>query len=138
MTEELFLDSNQFNGTLNDCIGTKMHELKELNLFCNQFSGTIPSSIGQLKKLGKEYFLLIRTKTVSKYILTSSLFLFHGLTITELLGLEDNQLSGSVSTDICSLRSVHLTDLWADCHGSNPEVDCPADCCTKCCPGPDC
>ena len=51
--EELFLDSNQLNGTLDECIGTDLRRLIKLHLFGNQLSGDIPSSLGQLKSLGK-------------------------------------------------------------------------------------
>ena len=50
---ELYLDSNLLNGTVSECIGTNLRELKKMHLFGNRFSGTIPSTLGQLQKIGE-------------------------------------------------------------------------------------
>lgn len=51
-TENLLLDSNRFNGTINNCLGN-LAEMKHMYLYDNELTGTIPDGIGRLEKLGK-------------------------------------------------------------------------------------
>lgn len=53
--------------------------------------------------------------------------------LNELL-LHNTQITGSIPESICNLRqSFILDDLWTDCGGENPEIDCPfPDCCNRC------
>lgn len=79
-------------------------ELRDLYLDGNAITGTIPSiEPGQLEKLSE--FLL-----------------------------QDNKIRGTMPKVICSLRSDFvLDDLWTDCSGENPEIDCDfPECCNRC------
>jgi hypothetical protein len=49
-----------------------------------------------------------------------------------------NFLTGSMPTSICDLRSAELEDLFSDCGGSNPEIECDyPGCCNRCFEGGD-
>ena len=67
IVEELYLDYNEFNGTLIDCIGANLRKLRRLHLFGNHFSGTIPSTLGQLQNIGED-------KCIIKYALLNHFF----------------------------------------------------------------
>jgi hypothetical protein len=44
-----------------------------------------------------------------------------------------NFLTGSMPESICDLRSGQLEDLFSDCGGSNPEIECDfPGCCNRC------
>ena len=78
--------------------------IKDLYLDGNQLTGTIPPiESGQFERLNE--FLL-----------------------------QDNKLSGSMPDSICSLRSDFiLDDLWTDCGGDSPEIECDfPECCNRC------
>ncbi len=78
--------------------------LRDLYLDGNRLTGTIPRiNSGQLERLN------------------------------ELL-LQDNRITGTMPSSICDLRSEFvLDDLWTDCGGSNPEIECDfPDCCNRC------
>lgn len=78
--------------------------LRDLYLDGNQLTGTVPAiESGNLERLNE--FLL-----------------------------QDNKLSGSVPNSICSLRtSFVLDDLWTDCGGGSPEIQCDfPECCNRC------
>lgn len=82
----------------------KPPELRDLYLDSNRIYGTIPYVWpGQLEKLNE--------------------FLLH-----------NNRISGTMPQAICNLRSNFiLDDLWTDCSGSSPEVDCDfPECCNRC------
>ena len=79
-------------------------DLRDLYLNGNKITGTIPPiASGQLKKLSE--FLL-----------------------------QDNLISGTMPDSICALRSNFiLDDLWTDCGGSLPEIECEfPECCNRC------
>ena len=79
-------------------------ELRDLYLDGNNITGTIPPIVtGQLEKLSE--FLL-----------------------------QDTGISGSMPDSICSLRSQFiLDDLWTDCSGELPEIECDfPECCNRC------
>ena len=47
--------------------------------------------------------------------------------------LQNNNFTGQMPQSICNLTSgasKTLLDLWADCSGSSPKVNCS--CCSKC------
>ena len=48
--EALFLDENQLNGTIPDCVGD-LGGLKQLYLFENQLTGEVPDTLSQLVKI---------------------------------------------------------------------------------------
>ena len=78
--------------------------LRDLYLDGNEISGPVPSfSAGKLTNLNE--FLLHRTK-----------------------------ITGSMPESVCNLReNFILDDLWADCGGSSPEIDCDfPNCCNRC------
>ena len=79
-------------------------DLRDLYLDGNEITGTIPPIVsGQLEKLNE--FLL-----------------------------QDNQISGTMPDSICALRSDFiLDDLWTDCSGESPEIECDfPECCNRC------
>jgi hypothetical protein len=51
---------------------------------------------------------------------------------TDEVGLEQNRLNGTVSSNVCAAFDKARVDFWSDCGGSSPEISCP--CCTTCCP----
>ena len=78
--------------------------LRDLYLDGNPLSGTVPPiRDGQLQFLNE--FLVHRT-----------------------------ELSGRMPVSICDLRTNNiLDDLWSDCGGNNPEIECDfPDCCNRC------
>jgi hypothetical protein len=78
--------------------------LRDLWLDGNRLTGTVPSiRPGQLEMLNE--------------------FLVH-----------DTFLTGSMPQSVCSLRFDHiLDDLWSDCGGASPEIECDfPDCCNRC------
>ena len=99
----LYLNGNAFSGVIPPNYGNAP-SLRDLYLSSNQLTGTVPEiSIGQLPVLNE--FLV-----------------------------DDNMLEGSMPNSVCNLRSLgRLEDLWADCRGFPPEVECSIpDCCTAC------
>jgi hypothetical protein len=78
--------------------------LRDLYLDGNQITGTVPPvPVGRLLQLNE--FLLQRT-----------------------------MLMGTVPASVCNLRlNENLDDLWTDCGGSSPEIECDfPDCCNRC------
>lgn len=52
--------------------------------------------------------------------------------LTELL-FQFNFLTGSMPASICDLRSISLENLFSDCGGSDPEIECDfPGCCNRC------
>ena len=79
-------------------------DLRDLYLDGNVITGNIPSIVpGQLEKLSE--FLL-----------------------------QDNEITGTMPDSICSLRADFiLDDLWTDCGGELPEIECDfPECCNRC------
>jgi hypothetical protein len=78
--------------------------LRDLYLNGNMLTGTVPSiEPGQLEQLNE--------------------FLLQG-----------NRLQGVMPESICNLRAEFiLDDLWTDCGGQTPEIECDfPDCCNRC------
>ena len=99
--KELFLSSNELEGTLGESLG-KLTALKFLDLAGNQLSGVIPTSIGSctaLQQLGLAYNLLSGS-------VPSELGDLSGLAI---LFLTDNFLSGQIPSELGLLK---LRKLW--------------------------
>ena len=79
-------------------------ELRDLYLDGNNITGRVPPiASGQLKKLSE--------------------FLLH-----------NNRITGTMPDSICDLRSNFiLDDLWTDCGGPSPEIECEfPECCNRC------
>jgi hypothetical protein len=52
--------------------------------------------------------------------------------------LQFNFLTGSMPASVCALRSGELEDLFSDCGGSDPEIECEfPGCCNRCFEGGD-
>jgi Leucine rich repeat len=127
--EALLLDTNQLQGTIPECIGNLV-KLRQLFLFKNQLTGQVPAQLSQLSKLGK-------LRTYGKFVsLRPTIFLIFCPDCTDELGIEQNDLTGQVSNDVCKAFSSASVDFWADCGGSTPEMSCK--CCTICCPAASC
>jgi hypothetical protein len=78
--------------------------LRDLYLDGNRITGTVPSiRTGQLEFLNE--FLLHRTS-----------------------------ITGTMPDSVCNLRKDFiLDDLWTDCGGESPEIECDfPDCCNRC------
>ena len=83
---------------------SKPPELRDLYLEGNFLTGTVPwIATGKLEKL------------------------------SELL-LHNNRISGTMPDSICKLRSNFILDnLWTDCSGPSPEIECEfPECCNRC------
>lgn len=123
--EELYLEKNDFNGTLPDAIGN-MTFLHTLRLSNNNLNGTIPSTLGKLGQF---------TNKVKKVNLEGNRF--SGYIPTELsqiypldsLNLQDNKLFGNFSGDSCSHidANLNLKRFSVDCD----QVSCQ--CCIPAC-----
>ena len=149
--ETLLLNNNQLEGTIRDAF-EPFNNLNFTDLSNNQLAGSIPSSLFEVPTLTNLYLnnnrfsgmipanfgngKNLRDLYLSSNQLTGEIpeigvgqFPF----LNEFL-LEDNFLTGSMPNSICDLRSsAELEDLWTDCRGSPPEVECSVpDCCTAC------
>jgi LRR receptor-like serine/threonine-protein kinase FLS2 len=125
--EALFLDENRLDGSIPDCLGL-IQSLQQLYLFKNKLSGEIPTELSSLRQLCKSRSFF------SKYLAMIALDLTFLFRLTVAIGLEENDITGEVSNDMCALASIF--EFWADCGGSSPELSC--ECCTVCCPSADC
>lgn len=79
-------------------------DLRDLYLYSTKISGNVPPvPAGKLEKLNE--------------------FLIY-----------DTQLTGVMPESLCGLRDEFiLDDLWSDCGGSSPEIECSfPDCCNRC------
>lgn len=118
----LKLNMNGFFGNIPKEIG-ELKQLTELNLYGNYFMGTLPSSIGKLTKL--EYFDLY-ANNVGGTIPAE----FGKMKSLREVYFNDNNFSGALSKQTTK-KLPRLTELWADCRGSKPEIRCET--CTVCC-----
>ena len=128
-TNLTFLDvsDNTFSGAIPSSL-LDIPTLSNLYLHENAFSGTIPSNYGNSPSLRDLYLSSNKlTGTIPE------LSVGQMPVLNELL-LDNNMLEGRMPNSICNLRSLgRLEDLWADCRGTPPEVECSVpDCCTAC------
>lgn len=102
---EIYLNNNELIGTLPPEFATPP-DLQDLFLNNNFLTGTVPEIGGLQLQLGK---------------------------LNEFL-LQFNQLTGSMPASVCSLRTnAVLDDLFADCQGDPPEIECDfPTCCNQC------
>jgi hypothetical protein len=147
--ELLSLGNNTLTGTIPNDAFVGWNVLDTLDLVDNRLGGSIPSSLFAIPTLRLVYLSNnALTGTIPSNVgdgpLLRDLYLMHNqLTgsipsiigdswrnLTELL-LQDNELTGTMPDLICRLRSeAILEDLWADCAGNEPEVECS--CCSQC------
>lgn len=156
LTENLIINNNFLTEQIPD-VFQNLKSLDFLDAANNLFFGTIPETIFDVTSL---QFLYLSNNTLSGSIPTAfsrpsllrDLYLDgNGLVGTvpeissgELQQLNEflvhfNFLSGSMPASLCSLRSSgDLEDLFADCGGQAPEIECdfPA-CCNRCFEGGD-
>jgi Leucine-rich repeat (LRR) protein len=142
---ELWLDFNNFDGTIPSTIGTVV-TLGSLSLSNNDLSGTIPTEIAKVKRMGK--FKSSLTPWQSHVLLTNcvvfpskeQLWLYNntltGQVPSELgnlesmktLYLDGSRLTGEVPSEVCELKSSGSLDTFVtDCE---QEILCG--CCTAC------
>lgn len=102
--EGLYLDGNNFGGTMPSSIGKLSKNLKELNLGSNSISGSIPPGIGSL--------ITLQTLGLESNLLTGSIPEGIGkLKNLMELRLQENKLTGSVPSSIGSLTKLLILVL---------------------------
>jgi len=101
----------------------KLKNLKMLNLYGNFLMGKIPKALGDL---GKLEYLDLYANSLTGGIPTE----LGKLKNLKELYLNENGLAGTISRET-GKKLNRLTELWADCRGSYPEVKC--DFCSVCC-----
>jgi hypothetical protein len=143
----LELRINKFDGSVPTEIG-RLTNLKEIDFQGNALTGTIPTEIGSLTLMNGLYFeenfmggLLPSEIGLLTNLADLSFFdnQFKGtvppeyskLQQLEVIYLENNDLTGSVDDIFCVSRPPFLQDMWANCRGNPPELQCS--CCTTCC-----
>jgi hypothetical protein len=99
-----------------------LKNLTLLDLHNNNLTGPIPR---QLAETGKLRFLLLSKNELTGQIPVD----FELMTSLDLLFLNNNSLTGDAD-GICS-KGPFLSEFWADCDETNPEISCK--CCSKCC-----
>ena len=135
LTQLMFLDlgENALTGTIPQSLGN-LTDLMVLILKSNKLEGEL--GLGQLAQLGKYGilpWLYPLLEIISSIYCTSSRRYFPCIHSTEILLIDDNDLSGNTN-DIC----VHeITYFVADCGGSRNvngmEIEIECSCCTLCC-----
>ena len=118
---------NQFTGNIPASL-FNIPTIRIVYLANNNLEGPIPPNYGNARRLKDLY---LNGNRLSGQIPPISMGQFRGL--TELL-LHENELTGIMPASICAIRfgGGMLDDLWTDCLGVDPEVEC--DCCTQCFP----
>lgn len=125
-----FLDAsnNLFFGTIPETVFS-LPSIRLIYLSNNTLSGTIPPGFSQPPSLRDLYLDGNGLIGTIPPIVPGQL-----LDLNEFL-VQFNFLSGSMPSEICDLRSNegNLDDLFADCGGSNPEIQCSyPQCCNRC------
>ena len=116
------LNGNDIQGTISDKIGD-FTKLQEFDFSENLFSGTLPDAFGSLA--GNKLEIKLNNNQFSGVIPAA----FQLLTSLRTLTLHENNLTGSVSSELCALRGSNywnLQYLSVDC----AEVTCT--CCDDC------
>eukprot|EP00545_Synedropsis_sp_CCMP1620_P011494 CAMPEP_0119009352 /NCGR_PEP_ID=MMETSP1176-20130426/4310_1 /TAXON_ID=265551 /ORGANISM="Synedropsis recta cf, Strain CCMP1620" /LENGTH=673 /DNA_ID=CAMNT_0006961857 /DNA_START=17 /DNA_END=2038 /DNA_ORIENTATION=+ len=126
---EMWFDLANFAGPIPESIGN-LTGLVSLSLTGCGLTETIPSVMGELINL-KQLWLYNNSLTGD---IPSALGDLVNLTTFQ---TEDNMMDGStMPAEICALvQSGDLDALSTDCDGTNPPVQCDADCC-HCCKSP--
>ena len=147
----LLLNDNMLTGTLRDGFES-FQNLDFVDFSSNDFSGSVPSTLFNIRDLR---FLYLNSNQLRSSIpdnwgnavLLRDLYLDNNnlsgsvpqisqgafTRLTELL-IHGNEFTGQMPGSICQLRSSGiLEDLWADCGGNPPEIQCALpSCCTFC------
>ena len=151
----LRMNDNEFSGTIPSYVGNH-RSLKELDLARNSFTGSLPSELGELFYLERldlsanDLSGTIPTELGEMTRLTSLNIASNALTSTlppELVGLTDTlnyfflngtNITGGLEETFCAIgnnnnktNSSLVTEIKADCLGSDPQIPC--NCCTTCC-----
>jgi Leucine-rich repeat (LRR) protein len=143
-TAKLFLNGNQFDGTIPPQIG-QLTLLQELYLHVNKLEGTIPNAfeylegleilklhdnkLGSLESCKKLIELVVQNNDLTGTVPTE----LGKLSALTRLTVEENQLSGSMPSEVCALGESNVLDLYvdADCAKDPPgRIEC--DCCEQC------
>eukprot|EP00526_Cylindrotheca_closterium_P005942 CAMPEP_0113627582 /NCGR_PEP_ID=MMETSP0017_2-20120614/14288_1 /TAXON_ID=2856 /ORGANISM="Cylindrotheca closterium" /LENGTH=569 /DNA_ID=CAMNT_0000537849 /DNA_START=5 /DNA_END=1714 /DNA_ORIENTATION=- /assembly_acc=CAM_ASM_000147 len=95
---------------------------------CPGLGGTIPSSFQNAGELRDLYLYSTDVGGTIPTISSNKL-----LELNEFL-IQDTRITGSMPESVCALRTDGvLDDLWSDCGGSSPEIQCDfPDCCNRC------
>eukprot|EP00980_Cylindrotheca_fusiformis_P024355 scaffold11783_cov120-Cylindrotheca_fusiformis.AAC.15 len=95
---------------------------------CNNLGGTIPSTYQNPPELRDLYLYSTNIAGTVPPVTNARL-----RTLNEFL-IQDTNIRGSMPDSVCNLRETGiLDDLWADCGGPNPELQCAfPDCCNRC------
>lgn len=123
----LNLSRNLLTGPLPTQIGQLASIRDELNLSQNNLSGTLPDELGDLVSLRN---LLLNSNALTGPVPET----FSNLVQINTLRLEDNDLTGTVSQEVCDVYSESFPVFITDCLDSS-QIEC--DCCMFCCEGDD-
>lgn len=124
-TDRLHAAGNNLTGELPEELSF-FSSLAVLDLASNQLNGTIPEELGKMNRL--------EVINLADNLLGGPLPFFSNLNRLVEVEFNGNAFSGSIPAGLCS-RSPRLDILAADCvqGTTNPSVECPKECCTKCC-----
>jgi Leucine-rich repeat (LRR) protein len=101
----VWLDNNQFSGTLPRSWGTFLDSLKELHLSKNRLTGRVPPELSARKGLKS---LHLDSNHLNG---TLSEDLFQRMSALEILNLQHNQISGSIPTSVGYLFGLHTLEM---------------------------
>ena len=120
-----FLDMrlNDLTGTIPTSIFASPISLEFVYLQGNKLTGTLPAAFTSASKLTDLYLSSNQLTGTIPEVPAGSL-----LGLQELL-LDDNPFIGSMPESVCTLRSLALENLWADC---TTLICSLPDCCTQC------
>ena len=123
----LYLDANKFSGTLSDSFGEGMPRLKELTLYKNLLTGELPSSMSKMSKLQHLYIdhngfegsipqnwsnlKALRHLFTYKNSLSGKLDVIAKMIAMEKLRLEENEFSGTISSEFGALKNLEVLVL---------------------------
>jgi hypothetical protein len=145
------LNKNFWTGTIPDVFGN-YERLDFFDISNNMVGGSIPATLFDIPTLRIAYFsnCSLSGSIPSNYVNPPRLrdLYLDGNRITgvvppvpvgRLLQLNEfllhrTMLMGSMPASVCNLRlDENLDDLWSDCGGNSPEIECDfPDCCNRC------
>jgi Leucine-rich repeat (LRR) protein len=152
-TENFLLNKNFWSGTIPD-VFQDFESLDYFDISDNFVGGDIPKTLFDIPTLRLAYLndCLLTGTIPSNYADPPNLRDLYlndnritgtippvpngrGGSLNEFL-VHNTRLSGSMPESVCFLRDTGiLDDLWSDCGGDSPEIECDfPDCCNRCCP----